>query len=278
MLAPSATGEVGYPQGVQDFEAFSPGEDLASVLPNWVIVSDSAPASNFTLEIANDVLSDCQKRCDSSRWLRSTDIDGGNVQNRYYSPAVVSQGEDTYQWSFYVNLETTPPGGANTKPKLTIQHRNAGNAFANAWGIEFADTGASLIVTGIGGAAASTPLYSLSGATGVGQWVKLDLIVNLTTDVVSASANNGEPVSLPINLASPNPNEFRFCYRGEGAGNVQTMLVDDVAVCVGSGCTKEPACTSITECPALGIVGLLGLAGGLLVTGGTISVVRRRKP
>ncbi len=266
-LAASLRAEVEYPQGVQDFEAFAPGTDLATALPNWVIVNDSG--ANFTMVVEDDVMGVVEPRCRSTQWLRSTDMDGANVQNRYYSPQIVAQGETTYRWTWHVNLETTPPGGAgDVKPKLTIQHRDPANAFMNAWGIDFTATGANLIVLGIGGPAASAPLYPLSGATAVGEWVKIDLIVDFVGNTVSASVNNGTSVSLPINL-NGNQNQFRFCYRGEGTGNVQTMNVDDVEVCVG------PNCPQVILCPAAGVPGIVAMAS-LILAAGTLAVRRRR--
>jgi hypothetical protein len=50
---------------------------------------------------------------------------------------------------------------------------------------------------------------------------------------VSARVNDGPPVSLPISLTG-DKEVFRFCYRGEGAGNQGVMLVDDVSVAVGA--------------------------------------------
>jgi len=271
--------EVGYPQGIQDFEALTVGQDLATALPSWVIVNTSAPLSNHTIVVSNEVMGDCRRRCDSTQWLRSTDIDGGNVQNRFYSPPIVKQGENLYRWTFYVNLENTPPGGASTKPKFTIQHRDGASVFQNAWGIEFTDTGANLrvlgVAPGIGGVDASMPLYPISGATGVGAWVKLDLVVDFGGNTVSGSANNGTPVSLPINL-NGNEDQFRFCYRGEGTGNIQTLLLDDVSVCVGPSCPASPACTTPRQCPTVSAAGMVAIAGLMMVAGGAAMSRRNR--
>lgn len=224
--------DVQYPAGTQSFETMNVGDDV-STIGAWFSVNTSAPLELFTVRAANDVLGNTTPRGSSTRWLRVTDQDSSDVQNRFYSTHITSPMIENYQWTFFVNLETSPPGGANTKPKLTIQH-NSTAGFANAWGIEFTSTGANLIVLGIGGAAASTPLYSLVSATGIGRWVKLTLTVNFDDNTVTASVNNGASASLPINLsATADKKLFRICYRGEGLGNAGIMLVDDVSVAVG---------------------------------------------
>jgi hypothetical protein len=257
-----AAAEVQYPEGTQDFEAMSVGASVESLF-DWVVVNNSAPPSQFQILAANDVLGDVQVHNTSTRWLRVDDQDGTDVQNRFYSPPVTSPSDQDYAWTFFVNLEAMPPGGAGTKPKIVVQHLAPG--FANVWGIEFAATGASLIVTGPGGPAASTPLYPISGSTGVGEWVRIRLAVDFSTNRVSAQANNAVPVSLPINPAPAlDKKVFRFCYRGEGPGNVNRMLIDDVTVQVGASLPT----------PTVSEWGLVVMAL-LLITGGKVFFHRR---
>jgi len=239
------------------------GQSLSVALPTWAFVNTSVPASNFTVQVANDWNSIVQPRTGSSstKWLRSNDTDAGNVQNRFYSPEIVSQGEDCYHWTWYVQLETTPPGGASdTKPKLTIQHRDGANAFQNAWGIEFTAAGANLIVLGIGGTAASTPFYPLTGATAVGQWVRIDLYADFEANLVKAKVNDGPCVVLPISLTG-DQTKFRFCYRGEGTGNIQRLLVDDISVDVGGECAACPTITSV----GIVLMAVLVISAGAIV-------------
>lgn len=254
--------DVQYPSGTQTFETMAVGDDVG-VVGAWFTVNDSAPPELFTVLAANDVLGSPTTRGSSTRWLRVKDLDARNVQNRFYSTNVTSPAIENYQWTFFVNLETLPPGGADTKPKLTIQHMNAAAlpvpAFANAWGIDFTSTGANLIVLGIGGTAASTPLYSYAFPTGIGSWVKLTLTVNFADNTVTASVNNGASATLPINLiASGDKKLFRFCYRGEGLGNANTMLVDDVSVAVGSAIPPPKA--SVPAASGWGLVLMTALA------------------
>lgn len=227
------------PAGEDDYEAVSLGDEVSAMV-NYVVVNDSAPGV-FTIRSVNDVLGVVSPRpgSTSTRWLRVRDQDAANVQNRFYTGPVTPESESNYTWTWHINLEATPPGGTDTKPRLVIQHfNNASFVYSNAWGIEFTSTGANLVVTGIGGAAASTPLYSLTGSTAVGQWVELTLSVDFDANTVSATANGGSPVSLPIALSvDGQKNDFRFCYRGEGTGNINTMLIDDVSIAIeGAGC------------------------------------------
>jgi hypothetical protein len=260
-LGSTVRADVGYPAGTQDFETMNVGDDVNTV-GDWFTVNTSVPPDLYTVLAADDVLGTPTTRGSSTRWLRVTDQDAGNVQNRFYSGNVISPAVENYTWTFYINLETIPPGAGATKPKLTIQHMdNATALFANAWGIEFTSTGANLTVLGIGGTASSTPLYSLASPTGIGDWVKLTLKVNFTANVVSAQFNDGGNVSLPINLvATGDKKVFRFCYRGEGTGNAQTMLVDDVSVAVG---VPVPAASEW----GLVVLSLIGLTAGTILFG-----------
>jgi len=227
IMGSAALAQIQYPSGTESFESMNIGDDVFSL--GWPVVNDSPVPTDFTVRAVQTPTPPLG--INSTRALRVLDVDGGNVQNRFYSPFVVAPSEQNYVWTFYVRLQATPPGGGASKPRFTIQHDNGG--FANAWGIEFRDTGAHLIVTGIGGTAASTPLYPLASPTGLNQWVRIDLSVNFTSNTVNALVNGSSPASLPINLTG-DKKVFRFCYRGEGTGNVADMLLDDVSVLVGA--------------------------------------------
>jgi hypothetical protein len=249
--------DVGYPSGVQTFESMAVGADLNTLIP-WFTVNSSVPDTLYTVVAADDVLGVVGPRGSSTRWLRVDDQDGGAVQNRFYSGVVVTPIVENYHWRFFINLEAMPPGGVGTKPRVTIQHLDG--SFQNAWGIEWASTGSSLVVTGIGGVAASTPLYSFGPGTDVGEWVQIDLFVDFTGNMVSATANGGAPVALPINLsATADKTQYRFCYRGENTGNVNKMLIDDVGVAVGAA--EIPAASSW----GMLVLTLTGVAAGTIL-------------
>lgn len=227
-----ACAEVEFPSGIQDFEAMLVGDPIETI--GWEVVN-TPPESDFTIVAADDYDGMQQPRGISTRWLRIVDNDDGAVQNRFYSPPILASAVQSYQWTYYVNLETAPPGDGAVKPKFTIQHLD-GASFANAFGVEFTSTGANLIVLGIGGTPATKPLYPLSSPTGLNDWVKITFRVNFQFNTVSASANDGSFVSLPISLpGTADPKTFRLCFRGEGAGNKMTLLLDDASVVVGTG-------------------------------------------
>jgi len=252
-------GDVEYPAGVQTFETMNVG-DVIDTLSPWFSVNDSVPLTLFNVTAVDDVLGTPTQHGGSDRWLRIDDQDGGAVQNRFYSGNILAPAIENYRWTWYINLEQTPPGGAAVKPKLTIQHFDT-TAFMNAWGIEFNDTGARLIVLGIGGTAASAVLYNYGAGTGIGEWVKLDLSVDFNTNMVSARANTGSLVTLPINLSgTADKQRHRFCYRGEGAGNVNKMLLDDVSVASG-----DAAPIPTTSEWGLAILALLLISGATIV-------------
>lgn len=251
---------LGVPSGTDDFENMSLGDEVTAIT-DWIIVNDSLQEGIFTVRAVNDVLGSITPRNGSTQWLRIRDQEAADQANRFYSPDISPGSPSNYTWTFYVNIEETPPGaGAANRPRFTIQHDNGG--FSNAWGIEFSDAGADLIVTGIGGTPASTPIYALSSPTGLGDWVKLDLAVDFVAQRVTAFVNDVSAGFLPINLTG-DENLFRFCYRGEGTDNVNTMLLDDVSVDV----VDQPAVPTTSEW------GMIVLALGLLC-GGTILMRR----
>ncbi len=217
------------PSGAEAFESVSLGDEVTA-LTGWLKVDTSLPG-RFTVRAVNDVAGVTGPRpgSASTRWLRVRDQDDGAVQNRFYSNTITTGGDFNYTWTFWINLEETPPGGADGKPRIVVQHIDGG--FQNAWGVEFTATGANVVVTGAGGPEASAPLYALASPTGIGDWVKLELSVDFAGATVSASANDGPPVALNIAPSVTfDRGTFRFCYRGEGIGNINTMLVDDVSL------------------------------------------------
>jgi hypothetical protein len=219
------------PAGVEDFETVSLGDE-ATALTGWVKV-DTSLVGRFTVRVQSDVAGVPGPRpgSTSTRWLRVRDQDAADVQNRFYSNTMTSGGDFNYAWTFWINLEEVPPGGADGKPRIVVQHIDG--SFQNAWGVEFTATGANLVVTGAGGPAALAALYPLASPTGIGEWVKLELSVDFDAATVSASANDEAPVALPIAPGGTfDRGTFRFCYRGEGAGNINTMLIDNVSLAV----------------------------------------------
>ncbi|MDX2176432.1 MAG: hypothetical protein SF028_08170 [Candidatus Sumerlaeia bacterium] len=227
--APTTVGGVATPLAwentVENFEGLALGDSVVG-LQGWPLVN---PNENFFVRSVNDVRgSTAAPPFSSTKWLRISDNDPTN-SNRFYSNAIAAPGiPATYTWRFRLNIEELPPTGGSAWPRFTVQHDDT-SGFANAWGIEIRDSGAWLVVTGIGGTAAAVPFYSYTSGQAVGDWVLLDLVADFQNGVVRALLNGGGEVTLPINLApSADRSLFRLCYRGEGANNTAVFALDDV--------------------------------------------------
>ena len=215
-----------FPTGTQDFEGMQLGDQVVAIT-DWVVVNTSTTPGIFTVRAVNDVNGSKTARGSSTQWLRIRDQEAADEQNLFYSNTITSPDDRSYVWTFFVNLEQTPPVGK--RPSITIQHVDG--AFTNAWGIRLNPSAVALFVAVAGGPPAGTTLYSIGGNMGIGDWVKIELAVDFTNNEVSACANDGTAVTLPINPgASFDKTQFRICYRGEGNGNVMTLLLDDVSV------------------------------------------------
>lgn len=209
-----------FPAFFEDFETLAVGDSVD--LLGWPIVSNSVNQADFTVTATDQIAP--PQASSSTRSIRIADVDGSNAQNRFYSPTINSPSAISYTWRFLVNLETAPPGGSASKPRYTIQHSD--NGFANAWGIELSDTSTDLIVTGIGGTAASV---SLGAALPLNVWTELRIRADFQTQTVTGWMGSAPGASLPIALTGA-ADVFRLCYRGEGVGNVMTSYLDDVQV------------------------------------------------
>lgn len=259
-LAEPASAQIQAPAGIETFEGMSLGQTVHgfsgwSMVPNGpgmtVTAVDTPPAPPVG---------------GLARWLRILDTDAVGADGRFYSSNVVQSGVRSYTWHFLVNSQTTPPGGASAKPRYTIQHDGdlgAPIAFANAWGIEFTSTGLNLVVTGIGGVTDSVAIPGISFPADVGNWMTLSITADFDSDTVSGAVNSGTSVSLPINLVG-DESIFRFCYRGEGTGNVSDMLLDNVSVL-----TEQSVVPGATTWAVVATT-------GLVVTGATVGLRRRR--
>ena len=211
--------------GVQTFEDVSLG-DTVEAISEWFIV-DSSDAGRFTVRSVHDVNGSITPRGSSTRWLRIRDQDATDVQNRFYSATVTVPGAPpVYTWSFFLNIEEVPPApGAGSLPRLLIQHDNGGGTFVNTWGIELSSAGGSLIGPGLSGLS----LFPLSGSTGLLNWIRVDFTVDLNASTISASVNGTAVVTdAAISIPDVSSNDFRFCYRGEGTGNIASILLDDI--------------------------------------------------
>lgn len=213
---------------VENFEALTLG-DTIDALAGWPVVG-GGPL--FSVRAVNDAAGSTAAPPFpdpvSTRWIRIADNDPAG-SNRFYSNGILAPSTpEIYNWRWWVNVEQLPSAPGAVAPRFTIQHDDS-TGFVNSWGIEYASTGANLVVTGNGGTPATTPLYPYTGATALNQWVLVELEADFGANLVRARFNGGGTVSLPINLAATADKAlFRLCYRGEGTDNTATILIDNV--------------------------------------------------
>ncbi|NOS99397.1 MAG: hypothetical protein HOP29_02085 [Phycisphaerales bacterium] len=261
----SVRGQLQLPSGTENFEAMSVGASVTTLVPTWPIVNPGL--GPFTVVAASD--GGPSPVGGSARWLRIDDDDAGPSvnDNRFYGPTLDGAGTEDYVWTFHAKVETAPAVGSTANPRFTIQHDNAG--FKNAWGIEFARSVAGtmelrlVVVAPTGGAAdASVPIHSVSVPGGLSDWITLELCVSFQRREVSAKVNGEMAGTLPISVTG-DATRFRFCYRGEGANNTLTALLDDVSVSV------------VEKVPSSGTWAVVATTG-VVLTGATVGLRRRR--
>ncbi len=226
---PSAVGTtpagLGVPTGTADFEQVALGDSVEALI-NWPLIDGGSVDGDFDVRVVGDVegASGPAPTPGSTRWLRVRDQDGA-AANRFYSGTLNSGGPFSYELRFFAYLIEVPPVAAPSKPRVTVQHVVNGGGFTNTWGIEFDEAGASLVVLASGGSPTILPI----GGTGPGAWSEIVLAVDFASSTVSASTVSGASVTAQIAPAgNVDPAGLRFCYRGEGAGNVATLLFDDI--------------------------------------------------
>jgi hypothetical protein len=217
----SVANNIAWPTGTQTFENVSPG-DLVTAMAGWLLVDTGADLTRYWVRGAADGATAGTRPSGTTRWLRIRDQNDTD-SNRFYTATVTAPSAPTaYTWTWYFQVEEAAPGTANPAPRFMIQHEAGG--FQNVWGIEMGPTQFGLVVTAIGGTAATTPIT----ASTTGTWHRGRLIVEFgATNTVRASIDGGTEVTLPINFAG-DTTIFRFCYRGEGTDNSPSVLVDDI--------------------------------------------------
>lgn len=252
--------------GIQDFENVSLGDTIEAIA-DWFIIDSSAIEGQFTARAVHDVNGSITPRGTSSRWIRIRDQDASDVQNRFYGGEIVASAFESYTWSFFINIEETPPApGASNFPRLLIQHNDGGGNFVNTWGVELLSTGGFLVGPGL----VPQPLFPLSGATGLLNWIRIDFTVNFTASTISASVNSIEVVTdAPISLPDVSQTNFRFCYRGEGKGNTASILLDDLGLAFESAPMPCPGDADGNNMVDFGDIAAILAAFGTVYTPGT---------
>ena len=110
------------------------------------------------------------------------------------------------------------------------------------------------------------------GPLPTGVWTKVTLAVDFGAGTVSADLNGGTPVSSAIApSAVVDPSRLRFCYRGEGEGNIATLLLDDMTLGpIGlSSLSISPSSGSLIQAQSVDLVLNLN-AADVTATGGTV--------
>lgn len=212
------------PQGQQGFETPALG-DQVTALKGWTM---SGVGTRFNARFVADVNGQSGARPGSlsRHWLRIRDTDATG-DNALWSPPVQFGAITGYRLACYLNQETTPTATGAARPALVVQIATGPDQWADAWAIRFKDGGVEAAVLAAGGVPSATPLYDLRGATGVGQWVKVELVLDLAGGTLLASVNGAKPVPLPISPAG-DPLKLRLAYQGGGSGNTQDLLLDDI--------------------------------------------------
>lgn len=215
------------PNASQSFET-GPLGDQVSALSGW---SMSGGNRRFNVRFVNNVNGTAGVRpgSTSSKWLRIRDTDPDSDDNSFASPPVALDAiQSGYTFSFYVNQEVAPTA-TGVQPTLTIQNDDGSGGWADAWGIRFRNDGIDAAVLDGGGFPNSASLTYLTAPTGIGQWVRIDLQLDLANGQLSASATGAAPVQMPISPGG-NPLRLRLAYQGGGAGNTQDVLLDDLSL------------------------------------------------
>eukprot|EP00904_Undaria_pinnatifida_P001934 jgi/Undpi1/11741/HiC_scaffold_37.g14036.m1 len=218
------------PEGTETFESI-PLADTPVALVGWNVVDTGTVFGDFELRIVDDIggARGVGPTPASTQWLRIRDQDAAGVQNRWYGNFLDTQGPaQPYTVEFYVQPLELPAASAATKPRFTIQH-GTNTGVTNTWGIELDQSGARLVVLSSGGPPVSVGL----GGAGIGAWTRYRLDVDFAAGTITATSPSITTVQAIAPAANVNPSRLRFCYRGEGVGNVATMLLDDIRIAVG---------------------------------------------
>ncbi|MFK7739375.1 MAG: hypothetical protein AB8H80_03555 [Planctomycetota bacterium] len=227
----AVASELAVPVGKETYNSMALGYEVEAIT-GWSIVNNNPTKGRFNIHAVADVYGSPTPlpTPGADKWLRVRDQDGGNYQNRFYSPWQ-STGSYVlpYELSFYINVQELPSPSAQTLPRIVVQHRTP-TGVTNAWGIELSTAGAELAVFADGGPAAKAYI----SPTSYGTWRNVRLYVDQSTWTISAYVDGTWAGSLPIAPASyVDLTELRFCYRGEGVGNVATMMIDDCKFAFG---------------------------------------------
>jgi hypothetical protein len=220
-----------YPLGKQDFESVALGDEVIAI-QDWTIVDNSGVSGIFTSHVVDG---DDGMGGPDARWVRIRDQDAGDKVNRIYTPVIEAlEGDDFYRWTFRINVAEPPPS-SDHGPRMMVQHEVETGVlqfgFYDTWGVEFRADSAYLVVDHAGGEPGAVALYELESPYGVGDWVIIEIDVDLDSGDIAAFVDGSFKGELPISpVEGTDPAIYRLSYDGDGPGNVGTTLLDNVEI------------------------------------------------
>lgn len=224
-----------FPSGIQSFEKrdnIHVGES-ATVLPGWGL-SGAGVLSAFVAESPTGLARPGSK---SKRWLCVEDV-GATSSVGLTSPEIHAPAPWNYNWQFALQVQAAPVVGTDL-PVLAIQHP-VGGAFEDAFGVRLTPAGAEFFVTGLFGSETVAPLFDFMGDTDIGSWVTVKVVNSLAKDTLRVSVNGTEVAMVRTRAASSTDlTSVRFAYHGSGAGNLATVMLDDLGIAFTSGVCED---------------------------------------
>ena len=221
-----------FPYGIQTFDVFDKvkvGESVTAI-PGWQVDGPMVAATIAQPPVPRPLAL-------AEHFVRIEDS-GAGAFTGFRTPPIHSPDPWDYSWSFNLQLESAPPAGS-AMPTLAIQHL-VGNAYQDAWGIEFGETGAQLFLRSNWGVPDSAPLYSYSGETALGSWIHVRVIASLEDNSLEAFVNGTKVAKLAMNPRSTtNTTWQRLAYHGQDSATPSTLLLDEVGVAFLSGVCKQ---------------------------------------
>jgi len=216
-----------FPYGVQSFERkenLKIGGDITTI-PGWTMQGTNGVV---TAQIAEHPNALTRPGTNSRRWLDIQDF-GAGAGDGFITPTIQAPAPWNYAWNFALQVVTAPAPGSDT-PTLAIQHFEAGS-FQDAWGVRLTSSGAELFLTSAWGEPVTAPLFAYAGATDVGQWVTVRVVASLSDNTMTGFVNGTKVAFLRNRVPeTTDVRKLRFSYHGSGAGNIASILLDDMGV------------------------------------------------
>jgi hypothetical protein len=232
-----------FPYGVQSFERRENvriGHPVTD-LPGWKIVGNPGVVSAIIVENPAGIT---QPGKPAKRWLSIDDV-GATAAEAMIAPPIHAPAPWNYAWTFTFQVVSAPVSDLDA-PVLAIQHYAGG--FQDAWGVRLKSAGAELYMTDVWGRPVVLPLFDYTGATGIGEWIQVRVVASLQDHILSAFVNGAEVGwTRFFTPTSTDVTNMRFTYHGSGAGNLTSVLLDDVGVAFLSPLCQEELLVDFTD-------------------------------